>query len=440
MRKPNKLFRGIHNVSLSDNKGIVSLHTITSFSADWSVANRFASPKGIVLSIDNAFRLIYNGDLAAANVSWMSAFPGESEFIVLPTKLQVQNKILGDNKDYKDCIRDRANVHIYELRINQPNCALHYCKTFENMLIKFNQSKQNGELLPNQTVLRFALLDRCKYGQFWNECCHLLTDHQEHLQKYNDVSTEILVKDLSKCGVRIHENSAKDLCNFLLYFSTLHLLFPQVDWVHVLRNICRRYGCLRRFVNGLLHIVKEFNYQDKIELYDSLLLYERFTVYCLIEFFVTILFICTQNLLWLFGMDLPAICNLAFKMWQNWGILICFMWDIGKENRSFKMMLCMWALGFDLASYINKGLYPWLVRTWILVIFVPMMLLRLKRICDKLFKSADNVKYALDFVLLFSIGCGILTLSTKDVVLFTSDLIMNMFYNKKCCMYQIKGL
>ena len=89
----DKLYRGIYNVSLNDDYvSDISLNTITSFSESFDVANNFAERRGMIFSINDAYKAIYDGDLIAANVSWISRYKYESEWIVLPTTFNMQSK------------------------------------------------------------------------------------------------------------------------------------------------------------------------------------------------------------------------------------------------------------------------------------------------------------------------------------------------------------
>ena len=243
------------------------------------VANTFAAPKGLVFTTDNPFRLICSGGLKAANVSWISVFLEEPEFIMLPTQFEIQKKIANDNEDYKDWFRDTANIHLYESRVYQRNCILQNIQECADK-VQSVQTKWGIE-----TKWGFALVQRSKYDQFWNGCCHLLSEHEEYLQDSCGVSSELIVQDLSRCGVDIEPNASQDLRKFLLYFMLLHVLLPFQKHLSTMESFTH-------FHHGLLHITKDIKYQQKIELYNGLLL---------VDFLVTFLLTFIRKFRWIFG-------------------------------------------------------------------------------------------------------------------------------------------
>lgn len=95
-RKGMCLLHGNKIPYLTDKqKSKLTLNTITSFTTCWSVAQTFADrfkqdrldePDGMILVIKDANELLYDGTLKGADVSWLSAYKGEAEFIILPTE------------------------------------------------------------------------------------------------------------------------------------------------------------------------------------------------------------------------------------------------------------------------------------------------------------------------------------------------------------------
>eukprot|EP01084_Bolivina_argentea_P212440 361121_1 len=113
----NKLFHGLKNVSIKNNTlSTLSLNTVTSFSEDFGVANAYTLNNGMIFSINNAYREIYRGDVKAANVSWISNFTGEKEWILLPAEFASIHEIKRDNLHYSSYIRS-SHTKIYEINI-----------------------------------------------------------------------------------------------------------------------------------------------------------------------------------------------------------------------------------------------------------------------------------------------------------------------------------
>ena len=139
---------------------------------------------------------------------------------MLPTQFEIQKKIEKDNADYKDWFRDTANIHLYELRVYQRNYILQNIQECADK-VQSEQTKWGIE-----TKWGFDLVHRSKYDQFWDDCCHLLSEHEEYLQDSCGVSSELIVQDLSRCGVDIEQNASQDLPQFLLYFRLFHVLLP----------------------------------------------------------------------------------------------------------------------------------------------------------------------------------------------------------------------
>eukprot|EP01084_Bolivina_argentea_P053833 98771_1 len=109
----DKLYHGIHGIGKVDSH--YSLHTVSSFSTDCSVSVSFAFNGGMIIAIPNAFKSIYEGDLMAADVSWISNFGHEGEFIVAPCTFNQIIKIDHNNPNYQHIVMNTNKVSIYEV-------------------------------------------------------------------------------------------------------------------------------------------------------------------------------------------------------------------------------------------------------------------------------------------------------------------------------------
>merc|ERR1719334_2969539 len=91
---------------------------MTSFSVKFGVADIFAQPEGMIIAIKDAFQAMYNGQLVAADVSWISEHKQESEFILSPTTLKKIRPIdiSASDHQYGGCLFNRQAVKIYEAR------------------------------------------------------------------------------------------------------------------------------------------------------------------------------------------------------------------------------------------------------------------------------------------------------------------------------------
>eukprot|EP01084_Bolivina_argentea_P045768 84226_1 len=133
----NKLFRGDHGISLIASKlDKIMYHTITSFSESFEVAKDFAYPDGMILSINNAYEAIYNGDIISANVSWISQYRAENEWIVLPTEFRTVRKVYMNNKDLIKHQINPAKIDIYEADISRHKCNFCDDKAIQRFMIK----------------------------------------------------------------------------------------------------------------------------------------------------------------------------------------------------------------------------------------------------------------------------------------------------------------
>eukprot|EP01084_Bolivina_argentea_P036265 67130_1 len=82
--------------------------TITSFSTQHYIAKKFTNGIGMIFIINNALEGLYNGNLRGANVQWLSNFPEEYEYVILPT---TYNKI-NETKEHGLSLNSTQIVYI----------------------------------------------------------------------------------------------------------------------------------------------------------------------------------------------------------------------------------------------------------------------------------------------------------------------------------------
>eukprot|EP01083_Nonionella_stella_P057116 150073_1 len=140
----DKLYRGIQDIHRIQKTH--RLHTISSFTYQPGVAKGFAGSNGMILAIADAFKAIYDGELMAADVSWISGYEGECEFLVAPTEFHNIERVSQDNINY-DLFIDFNKVFVFQISD---------CKSDKLKAIEYNVSArvQNPlfsleELLPS---------------------------------------------------------------------------------------------------------------------------------------------------------------------------------------------------------------------------------------------------------------------------------------------------
>eukprot|EP01083_Nonionella_stella_P305868 1068697_1 len=114
-RRHNKLFHGLKNVSM-ENTTVTSLsmYVVTSFSESYAIAEGYTRGGGMILILNDAYRAIHGGRLRAANVSWISKWRGENEWIVLPTQFTSIKEIKHGNRLYS-CFKRAHDTEMYEI-------------------------------------------------------------------------------------------------------------------------------------------------------------------------------------------------------------------------------------------------------------------------------------------------------------------------------------
>eukprot|EP01083_Nonionella_stella_P163971 541379_1 len=201
-RKNNKLFHGMHNRALHvDHVTDISLHTITSFSECFGVANCFTYQRGMVFAINDAYKAIYNGDLVAANVSWISHFCEELEWIVLPTKFKHAFKIKGDSALYYDCIRDLENVEIYELNLDDSQyiCDVGTCKSLSRIRMMLCWYRKKSRIANESNIIEQYMENiEKRNNRSWNDFQHIIFSKHCAVGHTNDGIYAKIIKYIKK--------------------------------------------------------------------------------------------------------------------------------------------------------------------------------------------------------------------------------------------------
>eukprot|EP01084_Bolivina_argentea_P008322 15599_1 len=150
-RNENKLFHGLHKVSFDENKQIASLHTITSFSECYGVAKSFTYDDGLIFAVQDAFKSIYNGDVKAADISWISKFSNEVEWIVLPVTLTSVLNVTNDKKYFK--YLKGEHIKVYQAKFEQNNYNLKVSKFFQKMILMLYKYNKKENIAQNDNIL-----------------------------------------------------------------------------------------------------------------------------------------------------------------------------------------------------------------------------------------------------------------------------------------------
>eukprot|EP01084_Bolivina_argentea_P175531 303949_1 len=210
----NKLYRGLYNVSLnSDCVDNLSLPTISSFTDNFGVAKSFSLDKGMILAINDAFRLIYNGQLAAANVSWISQFSDEREWITLPVHFKSVCKIDPNNEQYRHCIYSKDTVSIFEAHILKTQCVVKKCKVLKSVIMKlYWYYKQRAISCHDNMVTQFIQNKEKGHDELLFECRHLIEEH------YNEMLQGINCVHFNKTLINIPDEEIKNIVHHLKTF------------------------------------------------------------------------------------------------------------------------------------------------------------------------------------------------------------------------------
>ena len=197
----NKLFRGIYNRSLNTTKNSsLSLQTVTSFSASFEVAKTFASPRGSIIAVNDAFKSIYYGDLKAADVSWISTWKGEEEFVLLPITFESIISISKTDKNYYECIYDATSIKIYQANIHQFKCDIAVCKHLHRLVLGLYWFTRKYRISSDDNMV-IQCVKRSEYLSY-QDLNHVAKVH------YNEMTglcfqnrSELIVANMAKYGV-----------------------------------------------------------------------------------------------------------------------------------------------------------------------------------------------------------------------------------------------
>eukprot|EP01084_Bolivina_argentea_P248060 414941_1 len=116
--------------------------TVTSFSTKQHVAKKFTKDIGMIFIINNGFEGLYNGGLRGANVQWLSNYPEEYEYVILPTTYNKINEI----KEHKLSLNSTQIVYITShFKTNIDPLKPHSDTVSTDMQVSYQQIKKNNE-------------------------------------------------------------------------------------------------------------------------------------------------------------------------------------------------------------------------------------------------------------------------------------------------------
>eukprot|EP01084_Bolivina_argentea_P051183 94153_1 len=220
----NELFRGSHGVSFDDeNRSQLSIQTITSFTEKFTVAQNFVVGRGLILMIPNAFDMIYKGNLKAADVSWISKYPYEKEWIVLPVKFNSICKVQPYNPRYVEFTERISTkpIFLYEANILTHECDIKTCPPIKQLIIELleyqNKTKAITVCAENANIVDEYTHDNRNILEFMDNCQHVLGHHCQAIMFDNDdLYQHTTVKQNDQ-----HLFLMKQLRKFLQYFDGL---------------------------------------------------------------------------------------------------------------------------------------------------------------------------------------------------------------------------
>eukprot|EP01084_Bolivina_argentea_P098738 177455_1 len=205
------------------------LKTMFSFSTNMDVAAKFAT--GTVLIIDYAQSALYDGRLKGADVSWISAFKQEAEYIILPTTFYKWRKV------HRQGIGPNINVYITADYISNFNSLCVHADTvipkmkpnynvLDDIISIINDSVQNHHLI--QMLQKYVL-----FMQYPNSHCLNVEDIDSiDINQMNNEYLELLQNNdhgLTCCNV--------EQCNIYNLYNSTIINFQQFKHTHHFQHI-----------------------------------------------------------------------------------------------------------------------------------------------------------------------------------------------------------
>ena len=167
--------------------------TLASFSTDRFVAAGFTGGQGMIFVIERAFQGLYSGSLRGADVSWISNFGYENEYIILPT---TYNKLIEATDEFRNrilCLQPQQHVYIAKYYKTNSNPLLpHSDGVHEVMDVKYNNTEHEILRWLRDVVRIQKEEDQKKYYEL------LMNDGWETLEDIAniDVSTDVLLREI----------------------------------------------------------------------------------------------------------------------------------------------------------------------------------------------------------------------------------------------------
>eukprot|EP00486_Rosalina_sp_Unknown_P012660 CAMPEP_0201592974 /NCGR_PEP_ID=MMETSP0190_2-20130828/190707_1 /ASSEMBLY_ACC=CAM_ASM_000263 /TAXON_ID=37353 /ORGANISM="Rosalina sp." /LENGTH=565 /DNA_ID=CAMNT_0048051957 /DNA_START=765 /DNA_END=2459 /DNA_ORIENTATION=+ len=193
----------------------VSLPTVFSFTTDVNVAKSFVKNNGSLWVIEDVYDGLYSGKLIGADVSWLSAFSGEKEYIVLPTEYSelLSNTICTINKKQLDlevrkamdyiqsdyikemkCVRNRAAIY-YDTQRKNPLSVEHimaimiYCD-WSDLCSQFSATFRRSSNDETMDCIKDRHRNFYWFGRYLKECveCFGIDHDQKRIRPYHGIS------------------------------------------------------------------------------------------------------------------------------------------------------------------------------------------------------------------------------------------------------------
>eukprot|EP01084_Bolivina_argentea_P134941 237868_1 len=199
------LFHGNTIPYLSDEQQEqLILNTVTSFSCDYSVAKDFSQrlrqnssdPNGMILVIEDAHKLLCEGTLRGADVSWISRHK-EKEFIILPTTFYNFKMVCKSERLEKGWIvvDDHSMYITFHCISDQHSYAnINKLKTYNSQMLKRHLTHTKDLLIPQLSDKQKQLNEL--HSQF-NQLEHKISVEQQKIDKFkierNDPSMKLIV-------------------------------------------------------------------------------------------------------------------------------------------------------------------------------------------------------------------------------------------------------
>ena len=209
----HSIYRGLYGISLNASyKNNVPFNTMTSFTDSFSVAKRFTHNKGMIIEISNAFRLIYEGKLKAADVSWISKYKAEREWIILPTTFKIIYKVNEMNN---------GSIELCEAHLKDDICDILTCKMLRRLIDRLKHYCDEHKILEHQNILPDFIKGNDKYSHFGSDFFHLKCNHHDDIMNDND-SNNLRIATKEQTEHWIDKKWLKQIQQFIHFMDMIH--------------------------------------------------------------------------------------------------------------------------------------------------------------------------------------------------------------------------